>query len=316
MRTTRIIIVNYRTPGLVVDCLHSLLPEVRAEPDCRVIVVDNASPDDSVDRLRTTIKAAAWNWVDLLPLERNGGFAFGNNAAIRPLLRSDHPPAYIHLLNPDTYIRPGAVSKLIDFMEEHPRVGIAGSRLEFPDGRPQCAAFRFHSIMSELESGIRFGPMTKLLRRWMVAPPPRDEVHRTDWICGASMMIRREVFDSIGLMDEKFFLYYEETDFCRRAHRAGWPCWFVPQSRVVHLEGQSTGATGVQVKRKRLPKYWFDSRRRYYRKHHGAGYEFMANTVHATGFAFWRVRKFLQFRKDEDTPYYLWDFVHNTIRGI
>jgi N-acetylglucosaminyl-diphospho-decaprenol L-rhamnosyltransferase len=316
MRTTRIIIVNYRTPGLVVDCLHSLNADVRAEPDCRVIVVDNASGDDSVGRLRTTIKAAGWSWAEVQPLQRNGGFAFGNNAAIRPLLRSDRPPAYFHLLNPDTSIRPGAVSKLIDFMEAHPRIGIAGSRLEDVEGRPQCAAFRFHSILSELESGIRFGPVTRLLRRWMVAPPPRNVTHKTDWVSGASMIVRREVFNSIGLMDEGFFLYYEETDFCRRAAKAGWPCWFVPASRVVHLEGQSTGATGIKARRSRLPYYWFDSRRRYYRKHHGAGYEFLANVTHAAGFALWRLRKWLQFREDEDTPYYLWDFVRNTIRGI
>src|SRR5277367_5597369 len=102
----------------------------------------------------------------------------------------------------------------------------------------------------------------------MVAPEPRAAAHRTDWVNGASMMVRREVFDSIGLMDEKFFLYYEETDFCLRALEAGWPTWTVPSSRVVHLEGQSTGATGAIAKRKRVPKYWFDSRRRYFRKHH------------------------------------------------
>jgi GT2 family glycosyltransferase len=316
MRKTRIIIVNYRTPGLVADCLHSLLGDVRAEPDCRVIVVDNASGDDSVSRLQTTIKAAGWTWAEVLPLDHNGGFAFGNNAAIRPLHRSDDPPAYFHLLNPDTYIRPGAVSKLIDFMEGHPEVGIAGSGLEYPNGRPQCAAFHFHGLLSELESGIRFGPVTKVLQRWMVAPPPRDVPHRTDWVCGASMMIRNEVFDAIGLMDEGFFLYYEETDFCLRAKQAGWPCWFVPRSRVVHLEGQSTGATGAAVKRRRLPKFWFDSRRRYFRKHHGAGYELMANSIHAAGFALWRMRKWIQFREDEDTPYYLWDFLRNTWRGL
>jgi N-acetylglucosaminyl-diphospho-decaprenol L-rhamnosyltransferase len=316
MRKTRIVIVNFRTSGLVVDCLHSLKTDIRNEPDCRVIVVDNASGDDSVNRLTTTIKAAGWTWAKVLPLERNGGFSFGNNAAIRPLLQSANSPDYIHLLNPDTYIRPGAVTKLIDFMEANPKVGIAGSSLEHPDGRPQSAAFRFHGILSELESGIRFGPMTKLLRRWMVAPPARNVPHRTDWVGGASMMIRREVFDDIGLMDQRFFLYYEETDFCRRAWKAGWPCWFVPQSRVVHLEGQSTGATGAAAKRRRMPLYWFDSRRRYFRKHHGAGYELLANLAHASGFALWRLRKAIQFRKDQDTPYYLWDLIRNTIRGI
>ena len=313
MRKTAIIIVNYRTPGLVVDCLHSLSAEVRGEPDCRVIVVDNASGDGSADHIGTAIKAAGWTWAELLPQERNGGFAFGNNIAIRKLLRSNNPPAYFHLLNPDTYIRPGAVSKLIDFMDAHPRVGIAGSRLEYPDGSPQCAAFHFHGILSELERGLRLGLVSKLLERWMVAPLPRDVPHRTDWVNGASMMVRREVFDSIGLLDESFFLYYEETDFCRRARHAGWSCWHAPQSRVVHLEGQSTGVTGASAKRKRLPSYLFDSRRRYFRKHHGAGYEFLANLAYTGCYALWRFRKWLQFKEDQDPPGYLKDFVRNAL---
>lgn len=316
MRSTRIIIVNYRTPALVVDCLHSLHGDIRAEPDCRVVVVDNASGDNSVEHLRTAIKAAGWNWADLLALDQNGGFASGNNAAIRPLLEAGAPPAYFHLLNPDTYIRPGAVTKLIDFMEAHPRVGIAGSRLENPDGSPQCAAFRFHGVLSELERGLRFGFFTKLLHRWMVAPPPDRRTQRVDWVNGASLMIRKEVFDSIGLMDDNYFLYYEETDFCLRARKAGWPCWFVPESRVVHLEGQSTGATGALARRKRVPPYWFDSRRRYFRKHHGAGYELIANLAFAGGYSLWRVRKWLQFKDEQDPPEFLGDFVKNTLMKL
>ena len=155
----------------------------------------------------------------MLPTDRNRGFAFGNNAALRPLLQLRDPPAYFHLLNPDTYIRPGAVTKLIDYMAAHPRIGIAGSRLENPDGSPQSAAFHFHGILSELERGIRIGLVSRLLRRWMVAPPPRNAPHKTHWVSGASMMIRREVFEDIGLMDEEFFLYFEETDFCLRRRR-------------------------------------------------------------------------------------------------
>jgi len=313
MRSTRIIIVNYRTATLVVDCLHSLLGDIRAEPDCRVVVVDNASGDGSVEHLTTAIRAAGWTWAEVMPLDRNGGFAFGNNAAIRPLLKSNEPPAYFHLLNPDTYIRPGAVTRLIDFLEEHPRVGLAGSTLEFPDGEPQRSAFRFHGILSEIERGVRLGIVSKLLERWMVAPPRQRIAHRTDWLNGASMMIRREVFDRIGLMDDRFFLYYEETDFCLRARRAGWPCWFVPTSRVVHLEGQSTGATGAAARRKRVPQYWFDSRRRYFRKHHGAGYELLVNLAHAGSHAAWLFRKWLQFKEDEDIPHYLRDFLRQTM---
>jgi N-acetylglucosaminyl-diphospho-decaprenol L-rhamnosyltransferase len=316
MRTTRIIIVNYRTPALVVDCLHSLLGDVRAEPDCRVVVADNASGDGSVEHIRTAIKAAGWMWAEVLPLPRNGGFAAGNNAAMRISLHEGPSPSYFHLLNPDTYIRPGAVTQLIDFMESHPRIGIAGSRLEDPDGSPQCAAFHFHGVLSELERGLRLGLVSKLLQRWMVAPNPRDEAHKADWVNGASMIIRREVINTIGMMDEGFFLYFEETDFCLRARQAGWPTWHVPVSRVVHLEGQSTGATGTTARMKRVPQYWFDSRRRYFRKHHGAGYEFLANLAFAGSYSLWRVRKWLQFKDGQDPPHYLRDFVKNTMTGL
>ncbi len=309
MRTTRIVIVNYRTAGLVIDCLHSLKNEIRSEPDCRVIVVDNASGDHSCETIRTVIRAAGWTWAEVVSADRNGGFAYGNNYAIQQILQSNTPPDYIHLLNPDTYIREGAVTSLIDFMEANPRVGIAGSRLENPDGSPQRAAFNFHGILSEFERGIRIGLISRMLRPWMVAPPPRTTAHKTDWVSGASMIIRKKVFDAIGLMDDGFFLYYEETDFCRRAWKAGWPCWFVPTSRVVHLEGQSTGMSTLKLKAKRLPNYWFASRHRYFSKHHGHGYELVVNTIHAASFAAWRFRQWLHYKDDDDPPYYLKDFV-------
>ena len=311
MRSTRVIIVNYRTAELVIDCLRTLDPEVRSEADCRVVVVDNASGDGSVEKLRAAIAAENWTWAEVLSLEINGGFAAGNNAAFRPLLKSSTPPDYFHLLNPDTYIHPGAVTRLIDYLEAHSAVGIVGSRLENPDGTPQSSAFRFHGVLSEFERGLRLGLATRLLCRWMVAPPTRGETHPTDWVNGASMMIRREVLESIGLFDEGFFLYFEETDFCQRAKRAGWPSWFVPESRVVHLEGRSTGVTGAERARKRLPAYYLASRRRYFRKHHGAGYEFSANLAHLIAYSFWRARKWLQRKPNQDPPHYLRDmFLH------
>jgi len=312
-RSTAVIIVNYRTPELVVDCLRTLAGETAAEPALRAVVVDNASGDNSLASIGQAIRDNGWAWAELKSLDHNGGFAFGNNAAVRELLARPNPPAYVWLLNPDTLVRPGAATALIDFLEAHPDIGIAGGRLEFPDGTPQTAAFRFPSLVAELEDTIRIGVVTKMLGRFRVPGPIRLEPHPTDWVNGASMMVRREVFETVGLMDEGYFLYFEETDFCRRAKRAGWPVWHVPASRVVHLEGQSTGVTGANLAKKPRPTYWFDSRARYFRKHLGVGYALLADVIFAVGFGLWRIQRRLRAKPDPDPPGLLRDFVRHAL---
>lgn len=279
--TVCIVITNYRTGELVVECLRSLTAEVERVPGTRVIVVDNASPDDSVERIRAAIRAEGWSgWASLMPLDRNGGFAFGNNAAIRAVLAAAEPPAYVFLLNPDTVARPGAVGALVEFMEAHADVGIAGSRLEDPDGQVQSSAHRVHSPLTELENGARLGIVSRLLANRIVSPPVQDTPHRCDWVSGASMIVRREVIESIGLMDEGYFLYFEEVDFCDRAQQAGWACWYLPDSRVVHDEGRSTGIRKVGVRR---PQYWYDSRRRFFLKTYGVAGLLAADALWALG---------------------------------
>jgi GT2 family glycosyltransferase len=248
-----------------------------------------------------------------MPLERNGGFAYGNNEAIRPALRGGSPPDFVLLLNPDTVVRPRGVKALLDFMRDHPDAGIAGSRLEDPDGTQQRSAFRFHSLGSELDDGLRLGFVSRLLTNKSVAPPVRDDTHKTDWVAGASMIIRREVFDAIGLMDEGYFMYYEEVDFCLRANRAGWPCWYVPESRVVHLVGQASGVTLQGTRPKRRPDYWFDSRRRYFLKNHGRVYTALADAVWALAFATFRLRRIIQRKPDTDPPRLLYDFLRHSV---
>ncbi len=313
MSKLSIVILNYRTPGLVIDCLRSLIPEVTALAPCPTVVVEGGSGDDSAQRIGEAIAKEGWgNWAQLLVLEKNIGFAGGNNAAIRPLLASADPPEYILLLNPDTVVRPNAVQALLRFMEENPTVGIGGSRLEDPDGTPQRSAFRFPGIRSEFEEGVRLGIISKLLKNALVAPPVDLRPHPTDWVAGASMMVRKAVFDRIGLMDDTYFLYYEETDFCLRAARAGFSCWYVPESRVVHLVGQATGVTNAKTVAKRRPKYWFESRSYYFKKNYGRIWKFFVDLVWTLGFASWRVRRVLQRKPDPDPPHMLSDFIrHN-----
>lgn len=308
-----VVIVNYRTASLTIDCLGSLAPQVGE--DVRVVVTDNASRDDSVARIADAIARNGWGaWCELMPLDRNGGFAYGNNAAIRPALAAADKPTYVLLLNPDTVLRDGAIRELVAFMDAHPKAGIAGSRLEHPDGEAQRSAFRFHTVLSELEGGLRLGVVSKALRRHIVAPPvPQgSDPVLTDWVAGASMIIRREVFDDIGLLDEAYFMYFEEVDFCLRAKRAGWTCWYVPRSRVVHLVGQASGVTDVKKARKRRPKYWFDSRRRYFLRNHGEFRTVLADAAWAGGFMLYRARQLIQKKPDNDPDRLLRDFVANS----
>jgi N-acetylglucosaminyl-diphospho-decaprenol L-rhamnosyltransferase len=309
-----IVIVNYRTGGLTVDCLRSLSPEMAKLPRTTVVVADNDSGDGSLQTITTAIRSEGWDhWASAMPLDRNGGFAFGNNQPIAAAMRSDDRPEYVLLLNPDTRIRPGAVRELLNFMESHPHVGIAGSRLEDPDGTPQRSAFRFPSIPAEIDAGLQWGIVSKLLGRHIVAPPASDTPHRCDWVAAASMIIRQQVIEDVGLMDEGFFMYFEETDFCRRAARRGWPCWYVPASRVIHLVGQASGVTDPKQTHRRRPAYWFESRRRYFLRNHGWAYAVLADVAFAICFVAWRVRRAIQRKPDRDPPKLLGDFMRHSV---
>ena len=309
-----IVTVNYRTAPLVVDSLRSLKAEIQSVPGTKVAIIDNNSGDESVEKIGHAISTEGWqDWATLLPSKLNGGYAYGNNYAIRPALKTANPPDYFLLLNPDTQVRPGALKALVDFMDLHPEVGIAGSSFEEADGKPWPYAFRFPSIFSELDSALRLGVVSKLLSKWIVAKVMGNEEEQIDWLPGASMMIRRQVFESIGLMDEGYFLYFEETDFCLQARRAGWTCWYVPQSRVMHILGQSTGVTATNQAPKRLPQYWYDSRRRYFLKNHGWFYTALVDICWLSGYSFWRVRRVLQQKPDTDPPKMLQDIFRNSV---
>ena len=309
-----IVIVNYKVPDLVVGCLKSLESEIESLPGSSVIVVDNFSEDDSVKKINNAILSASWTeWASVISSDYNGGYSYGNNFAIRTALENPDPPDYIYLLNPDTQVRPGAVLELVDFLEQHKEVGLAGGVIEAPDGFLFRCANRFPSIAGELDSGLRLGLVSKLLTRWIGVKLNGDDPCKADWVPGVSLMIRREVFDSIGLLDENYFLYYEETDFCLNAKRKGWPCWYVPTSQVMHISGSSTGVTGKTNRKNRRPDYWFESRQRYFVKNHGWIYAFFADIAWISGYLLWKIRQYIQRKEDPNPPYFFLDFLRNSV---
>ena len=306
-----VVITNYRVTDLTIDCLRSIAGEIETVPDTHVGVCENGTGGDSAERILRAIADNGWSsWCALTAVEPNVGFTGGNNLILRHALQSADPPQYALLLNADTIVRSNAFKELIEFMDQHPNVGIAGSRMENPDGTPQRSAFRFPSPLSEFEGIIRLGLASRLLERWAVAPPVSDKPCETDWLSGACIIIRREVFRDIGLLDEGYFTYFEDVDFCFNARKAGWPIWYVPSSRVVHLVGRSTGIT--VRKPKRLPSYSFEARRRYFLKNHGALRAALADLGFILGLALWRIRVLLG-KPDYTAPYFLRDFIRHSV---
>jgi N-acetylglucosaminyl-diphospho-decaprenol L-rhamnosyltransferase len=306
-----VVIVNYRVAHLAIDCLHSVAEEIGRVPGTHVAVCENASADDSADMIRNAIVDNGWqSWCSLTVSKTNLGFTGGNNVLLRPALQSADPPQYVLLLNPDTIVRPNAFKALVDFMDQNPAVGIAGSRLEDPDGTPQRSAFRFQSPLGEFEGNLKLGPVTRLLERWVVAPPVVDYVFETDWVSGASMMVRSKVLKQVGLLDEGYFTYFDDIDFCFNAQKHGWPTWYVPTSRVVHLVGQSTG---VNATLRRLPPYLLEARRRYFLKNHTPAYAVMVDAGMIIGLALSRLRVLLTGKDDNTPPHLLGDSIRHSV---
>ena len=305
-----IVIVNYRTPDLAIDCLRSLEAEIATVPGTRVVVTDNASGDDSVARLAAAVQEHSWEgWAELRPLERNGGFAYGNNAAIRPTLASSDPPRYVWMLNPDTIVLPGALRAMVEFLDAKPEVGLAGTGVENVDGSVQSSWFTFPSPAVEFAGMIRLRLVYRLLLGTSGTLDSPAAASQVDWVSGASLFIRRAVFDAVGLLDEAYFMYFEEVDFCLRASRAGWPCWYVPSSRITHLAGQSSGVANPQAPRKRVPKYWFEARRRFFLTNQGLARTVLADLGWASAHVLYRIRMALLRRPVSEPKWIFWDFV-------
>ncbi len=259
-----VIIVNFRTPHLVIDALESLRGQVDPQLD-HVVVVDNDSGDGSAELIEEAIARRGMRaWVSCIRSSHNGGFSAGNNTGIRAV----HADYYV-LLNSDTVVRPHAVPTLLADMRARPNVGIGGPRLESSDSSPQISCFRDHGVWSELIYAARTRHVTRLLRRFEVPLPVSDAPRHADWLSFACVMIRREVFEKVGLLDEGFFMYFEDADFCRMARAAGFEVSCFPGARVVHLCGGSSDVQSSLASGQRPPRYFFASRARYFHKGYG-----------------------------------------------
>jgi hypothetical protein len=310
--TLLVIVLNYRVTGLAIECLRSLAREIPCISGARAVMVENGSGGDAAALLHDAIFSNGWApWAELRVLPENLGFTGGNNLVIREAMASDDPPQRVLLLNADTVIHDGAIQALIESLDQHPRAGIAGSRLVYPDGRPQGTPFRFQGIASEFERGAGIGLVSSLLRRWAVCPPKPAVAVPVDWVAGACMMIRREVIETLGTLDDDYFAYFEDMDYCLNARRAGWETWYVPESWIVHHEGQSSGIEASPGGAR--PAYWFQARRRYFLKNHGAAYAALADAAFLIGRAIGKLARRLAGKPDPAPRGFFKDSIRHSV---
>lgn len=258
-----VIVVNYRTPDLAIACIDALRPERALVPGLRAILVEGGSGDGSAERLAAAV-AGDGEWLHFMPLPINGGYAWANNQAILHAMQGQHAPAFVHLLNPDAAIEPGAVARLIEHLQRMPGCGAVGSQLIDPGGPYQVSAFRFPRLGSELARGAETPGLLKLTGTPDPVMAHSDVAIETDWVPGASVMIRTAALRETGLFDDGFFLYFEEVELMWRIRRAGWSIWLEPASRVRHVAGAATGvqADGSALAAKPRPDYWYRAQRR------------------------------------------------------
>ncbi len=241
-----IIIVNWNTRQLLLDCLDAL-PNATRGIHAEIWVVDNGSSDGSVAAVQ-----ARHPEVRIIANRENRGFAAANNQAIRA---SDS--RHVLLLNSDTLPAGDSLSALVHFLDQHPRVGIVGPKLLNGDGSVQLSYASFPTLASELTG-------RNLRRRQRFATSDGSTAYRVDWIGGACFAIRRTAIEQFGLLDERYFMYTEEADWCFRARQTGWEVCYLPGVEVVHLGGQSSRMVSTRMKAE-----LYRSKLRFFGKHYG-----------------------------------------------
>jgi N-acetylglucosaminyl-diphospho-decaprenol L-rhamnosyltransferase len=293
------VIVNYRTPELALQCVAALADERVRVPGLRAVVVDGGSGDESAEALRAGLDdPRVAGWTELLALPINGGFGWANNQAVLRLLQDDIAPTFIYLLNPDAKIEPGALLLLLAELQGFPKAAACGSRLVDDDGRALGSAFRFPTPLREFARGLRTPKIARRLgfKDIMIDTDAAIEV---DWVTGASVLFRSAALRQTGLFDDGFFLYFEEVELMWRLRRAGWSIRHAPASRVLHIGGAATGVGGdAEQRRRRLPDYWHQSRRRFFVLCYGRVRTVFAGTMWLVGHALWLVRVTMGRRAD------------------
>ena len=257
-----IIIVNWNTKLHLKWCLHYVFKRTRGI-DFEVLVVDNGSSDGSIAMVENNFPG-----VKLIGNKQNLGFAKANNQAIKKAAGK-----YILLLNSDTKITEQSLVKMVEYLDNNSQVGILGCKLLNPDGSLQPSCRRFPTLLSQIIILLKlhnYFPNIKTIKDYYMLDWPHDKIKKVDQVMGACFMVRQEVFTDIGLLDDKYFIWFEEVDFCRRAMEAGWKTHFIPGAQVFHEKG-------VSFKKLLSPKkqIWFNNSVLRYFKKHGTIFDYL-----------------------------------------
>ncbi len=255
-----VIVVNWNTRRLLERCLASVYGWATASSELEVLVVDNGSTDGSREMV-----ASRYPRARLITNTENVGFARANNMALRQAVGD-----YLLLLNPDTELVGAAIPELLQWAEEHAEVAVVGPQLLNPDGSVQSSRRRFPTIATAfLESTVlqRWLPDHPVLQEYYVLDRSNSDAQEVDWLVGACLLVRGSAVRQVGLLDEGFFMYSEEMDWCRRFTQMGWKVAYCPAARVVHYGGQ-----GSDQDLFRRHTRFQHSKARYFEKYHGRGF--------------------------------------------
>lgn len=274
-----IVVVSYNTRQLAHNCLASVFDALQHERlSAQVWVVDNASSDGSAEMVLRDHPQ-----VSLIASPENIGFAGGTNLGLAAIERVPDTPRHVLLLNPDTLVRPNALTEMVSFLDAEPAAGAVGAQLFYGDGSFQHGAFRFPTLWMAF---FDFWTINhRLTNSRLNGRYPRQQYDAgrpfpIDHPLGAALMIRHETLTRVGPLDEGYFMYCEEIDWCIRAKRAGWGIYCVPSAQIVHLAGQSTS----QFREQMFVALW-RSRLRLFEKHYGRAYNAAVRLILRAGIA-------------------------------
>lgn len=271
-------IINYKTADLTIACVQSVLADI-GDLDVHVVVVDNASGDGSAETIAAWIaEQPEGTPVSLVRSEKNTGFSGGHNIGI-----GARQSEYYLILNSDAVLRPGFLNAILAAAMDTPQAGLVSPRIETDDGEVQVSCFRFHSPQSELDRGASTGPISKLLQRKIVALQPPVRPADVEWASFCCILLRGKMVEQIGPMDEGYFLYFEDAEYCLRARRAGWGIHLANDAVAVHFRGGSGPVKSLEKAKKRLPPYFYASRTRFMRQAHGSLGPIQANLLWCLG---------------------------------